>query len=69
MYVCGPIAQSVEQMAFNHWVPGSSPGRITTIPTENGKWKVESVRTTGAFLHSPLSIFRSDFGRGGLKDR
>ena len=26
----GPIAQSVEQMAFNHWVPGSSPGRITT---------------------------------------
>ena len=25
----GPIAQSVEQMAFNHWVPGSSPGRIT----------------------------------------
>ena len=27
--VCGPIAQSVEQMAFNHWVPGSSPGRIT----------------------------------------
>ena len=27
----GPIAQSVEQMAFNHWVPGSSPGRITKI--------------------------------------
>ena len=27
----GPIAQSVEQMAFNHWVPGSSPGRITSF--------------------------------------
>ena len=26
---CGPIAQSVEQMAFNHWVEGSSPSRIT----------------------------------------
>ena len=25
----GPIAQSVEQMAFNHWVEGSSPSRIT----------------------------------------
>ena len=28
---CGPIAQSVEQMAFNHWVEGSSPSRITII--------------------------------------
>lgn len=27
----GPIAQSVEQMAFNHWVEGSSPSRITII--------------------------------------
>ena len=25
----GPIAQLVEQMAFNHWVAGSSPARLT----------------------------------------
>ena len=24
---CSAIAQSVEQMTVNHWVPGSSPGR------------------------------------------
>ena len=27
----GPIAQSVEQVAFNHWVAGSSPARITNF--------------------------------------
>ena len=26
----GPIAQSVEQLAFNQWVAGSSPARLTT---------------------------------------
>jgi hypothetical protein len=30
----GPIAQLVEQMAFNHWVAGSSPARITIIYKE-----------------------------------
>jgi hypothetical protein len=25
---CGPIAQSVEQLAFNQWVAGSSPARL-----------------------------------------
>ena len=25
----GPIAQSVEQLAFNQWVAGSSPARLT----------------------------------------
>ena len=29
--VCGPIAQSVEQLAFNQWVAGSSPARLTTF--------------------------------------
>ena len=29
---CGPIAQLVEQLAFNQWVAGSSPARLTTIP-------------------------------------
>ncbi len=27
---CGPIAQLVEQLAFNQWVAGSSPARLTT---------------------------------------
>jgi hypothetical protein len=27
----GPIAQSVEQLAFNQWVAGSSPARLTTF--------------------------------------
>ena len=27
--VDGPIAQSVEQLAFNQWVAGSSPARLT----------------------------------------
>src|SRR6185295_18874117 len=35
----GPIAQSVEQMAFNHWVEGSSPSRIT-ISLETGRLPV-----------------------------
>ena len=29
--ILGPIAQSVEQLAFNQWVPGSRPGRITNV--------------------------------------
>ena len=27
----GPIAQLVEQLAFNQWVAGSSPARLTTL--------------------------------------
>lgn len=30
MHVDGPIAQLVEQLAFNQWVAGSSPARLTT---------------------------------------
>jgi hypothetical protein len=30
MRVDGPIAQLVEQLAFNQWVAGSSPARLTT---------------------------------------
>lgn len=29
LHVDGPIAQSVEQLAFNQWVAGSSPARLT----------------------------------------
>jgi hypothetical protein len=32
---CGPIAQLVEQLAFNQWVAGSSPARLTTFPEKN----------------------------------
>ena len=28
----GPIAQSVEQLAFNQWVAGSSPARLNSLP-------------------------------------
>ena len=31
---CGSVAQSVEQWPFKPLVPGSSPGRPTTFPTE-----------------------------------
>ena len=37
----GPIAQSVEQLAFNQWVAGSSPARLTTFAKGNvviGNW-------------------------------
>jgi hypothetical protein len=33
--VSGPIAQSVEQLAFNQWVAGSSPARLTTKINNN----------------------------------
>ena len=29
--VDGPIAQSVEQLAFNQWVAGSSPARLISL--------------------------------------
>ncbi len=35
----GPIAQSVEQLAFNQWVAGSSPARLTTISFRSGSQK------------------------------
>ena len=28
---CGPIAQSVEQLAFNQWVAGSIPARLNFL--------------------------------------
>ena len=31
---CGPIAQSVEQLAFNQWVAGSIPARLNFFPTQ-----------------------------------
>lgn len=35
--MCSSIAQSVEQVAVNHWVGGSSPSRgaISFLPHEN----------------------------------
>ena len=30
LHLDGPIAQSVEQLAFNQWVAGSSPARLTS---------------------------------------
>jgi hypothetical protein len=31
LHVDGPIAQLVEQLAFNQWVAGSSPARLNSI--------------------------------------
>lgn len=44
----GPIAQSVEQLAFNQWVAGSSPARLKPISGES-----ESL------IHSPLKSHNS----------
>ena len=33
----GPIAQLVEQLAFNQWVAGSSPAGLTTFLTKKHK--------------------------------
>lgn len=35
--VDGPIAQSVEQLAFNQWVAGSSPARLKFLPHSDYK--------------------------------
>lgn len=43
---CGLIAQSVEQMAFNHWVEGSSPSQITI-----------KFNSLGHLLKMPFSCF------------
>ena len=37
IYLSGPIAQSVEQLAFNQWVAGSSPARLTTTIKRIGR--------------------------------
>jgi hypothetical protein len=42
LHVDGPIAQSVEQLAFNQWVAGSSPARLK-FPLEQATQEV-SVR-------------------------
>ena len=57
----GPLAQLVEQLTLNQLVPGSSPGRLTTL--EAGRWILE-VRSL-----SPDSGHRAPArlgGRGGL---
>ncbi len=39
---CGPIAQSVEQLAFNQWVAGSIPARLSFFPTQT--WLRQDLR-------------------------
>jgi uncharacterized protein (TIGR03067 family) len=46
-FACGPIAQSVEQLAFNQWVAGSSPARLTTFlkrPLKAGDIQLPALR-------------------------
>lgn len=37
LHVDGPIAQSVEQLAFNQWVAGSSPARLKILNLKDVK--------------------------------
>ena len=45
----GPIAQLVEQLAFNQWVAGSSPARLTTRINELGQHFVTKVAAPFVF--------------------
>src|SRR5690606_561271 len=59
---CSAIAQSVEQMTVNHWVPGSSPGR-------GAKFKSPDA-SRGFFVSPPLDSHQGLrprlFGPAGL---
>ena len=55
----GPIAQLVEQLAFNQWVAGSSPARLTTFPEETRKKRAV---TSCLLLVFPLIFPLMDLG-------
>ena len=57
-HVDGPIAQLVEQLAFNQWVAGSSPARLTILAAEPKClcFKThKSFLAVGEFEHPPRS--------------
>src|SRR5262245_34905723 len=55
---CGPIAQSVEQLAFNQWVAGSSPARLTTKLSIHALVSRPLSNTLLTFISSPTSTER-----------
>ena len=46
----GPIAQLVEQLAFNQWVAGSSPARLTTILQKGDGYSALTIRPPFSIL-------------------
>lgn len=57
---CGPLAQEVEQLAFNQWVVGSSPTRL--IPKEKHQRLSALLAAFGVFVALFLdgSLFDQD---------
>jgi hypothetical protein len=52
LHIDGPIAQLVEQLAFNQWVAGSSPARLktrTVIKQNGGREMKEMVTASNNF--------------------
>ena len=69
--MCGPIAQSVEQLAFNQWVAGSSPARLIDPTSRSSRGPGHRPFTAATRVRFPygtpkLSIIykRSRFQRG-----
>ena len=66
--MCGPIAQSVEQLAFNQWVAGSSPARLidltaaqfSTTSFINRSSVLQRKRSWSTFLKPNNSLFFND---------
>src|SRR6266542_2439369 len=58
LFVSGPIAQSVERLAFNQWVAGSSPARLKSFPKKTMN-RTDSGRARS--LSFPLTHLRKDF--------
>ena len=50
----GPIAQSVEQLAFNQWVAGSSPARLTIFSNQTLQMRLAA--KPAAFCAAKLAI-------------
>ena len=53
MYIFEPLAQLAEHRTFNPGVPGSSPGRLTTIILEASVAQLVEQRTRNAQVSGP----------------
>jgi hypothetical protein len=58
---CGPIAQLVEQLAFNQWVAGSSPARLKTFSKSSPRKTAQfSEKVEGQFLDRVRAFMPDD---------
>lgn len=80
LHVDGPIAQSVEQLAFNQWVAGSSPARLKTLYSSrlkpgrmrqniNSKRRMQFGRTVAPQPNSVVGLVRYGPTIGGCRCR